>query len=142
VVVRVLFSERFFDSADDEAGGVQNPYGCHIQGCKCFLSVFYIVFFFNTFSLGVKKIQGCLFIMNPKQRLEYEQIYKKHQLEEYFATRKQLNQLVADLPRLDIGEVDCRARARGVYILSNRRQSDCTGSVKTNPEYVCLAPPH
>lgn len=89
-----------------------------------------------------KKIQSCLFIMNPTQRLEHEQIYKKHQLEEYFATRKQLNQLVADLPRLDIGEVDCRARARGVYILSNRRQSDCTGSVKTNPEYVCLAPPH
>jgi hypothetical protein len=77
--------------------------------------------------------------MNPTQRLEHEQIYKKHQLEEYFATRKELDQLVAELPRLDIGEVDYRARVKGVYILSNRRQS---GSVKTNPESVCLAPPH
>ena len=52
------------------------------------------------------------------QRIQHERSHQRRKLDEYFSSRSVKEEILNALPRLNIGECDPRAKARGVYILS------------------------
>ena len=58
--------------------------------------------------------------MDPStmHRQIFERSCQRRQLDAFFATRDKREYLLHSMPRLNLGEVDPRAKARGVYVLS------------------------
>jgi hypothetical protein len=53
-----------------------------------------------------------------QQRNVHESLYQRSQLDIFFAERNAKDKLLHSMPRLNIGECDPRAKAKGVYVLT------------------------
>ena len=62
--------------------------------------------------------------MESGPRLVYEHCYQRRRLDDYFYQRSLKENLTRSLPFLNIGEVDRRAKAKGVYILTKLRATE------------------
>ena len=60
-------------------------------------------------------------LLTAHQRHSHEHMYNTRRLENYFAARSKREDALFAMPRLCLGECDPRARARGVYVLSDAR---------------------
>ncbi len=53
-----------------------------------------------------------------QQRYVHESLYQRNQLDSFFSERNAKEKLLHSMPRLNIGECDPRAKAKGVYVLT------------------------
>jgi hypothetical protein len=57
-------------------------------------------------------------LSSSSSTLAFERMQQSRRLKDYFDERARREELLRSMPRLTLGDIDIRAKAKGVYVLS------------------------